>query len=116
MLIALFIIVLIALISVGVYTSYKEQQEENAIPKPVNGNIYRVVKSIIDNDKGFYVIEKYRFCYYSKKSFWNYVTRFDDYDKAIEVCEKWNNEVKAKAEEQRIVRELESTKNKQVMS
>lgn len=113
------IIMLLSLFSLTIMyvtNEYYKRKEENSIPKPIDNNRYRVVESTISDGKKFYVVEQYYFCNFSKKSFWNHVTHTEDYDLAVEYCNSLNDKRKKELEDERVLHELENTKNKKVLT
>lgn len=98
-----------------VFDSFKRRKEEQAIPKPIDNNIYRVVKTVIEHGKEHYVLEKYYYCEFNKRSYWNYVERYDNRDEAVNCCKESNDQRKRALEESQIKLELENSKNKQVI-
>ena len=113
------IIMLLSLFSLTIMyvtNEYYKRKEENSIPKPIDNNMYRVVECTIDDNKTFYVIEKYDFCNFTKKSSWYRVGRFEGIDFAIDMCERLNDKIKEELEEKRISDELDNTKNKKVIT
>lgn len=98
-----------------VFDSFKRRKEEQAIPKPIDNNIYRVVKTVIEHGKEYYVLEKYYYCEFNKRSYWNYVERYDNRDEAVNCCKESNDQRKRALEESQIKLELENSKNKQVI-
>lgn len=115
---AMFIIMVTAFLVgavIQIVTVYTRRKEESAVPKPIDNNIFRVVECTIDEDKTFYILERYNFCNFTKKSSWLNNGRFEKYEDAAHLCKILNDKRKQELEERRINLAIQQTKNKKVM-